>query len=85
MGSIGTRLDRLGGRARCPVCKQPDPPRSDVVVRTHVRGVTEEEVRAIRRGDVPSEPVREPERCLECGRATEIIIRMPGLGEKSRG
>ena len=85
MSRLGARLDRLGGQKRCPVCRQPNPPRESVEVRSNVRGLTEEEVHAIREGTYEPPAPREPERCTACGRQTEMIIRMPGLYERSRG
>jgi hypothetical protein len=85
MSRLSTRVERLGGGKRCPVCLQPGPLYGDVKIRTNITTLTEEDVKAIKAGTYVPPPPREPERCEECGRPTEIIIRMKGLNEKSRG
>jgi transposase len=85
MRGLNKRLDRISGPKRCPVCKQPNPPLEDIEVRTDVHTLTEEEVQAIRDGTYVEPLPREPERCPECGRPTEVIISMKGLPDKSRG
>ena len=85
MNKYSKRLDRLGGPKRCPVCRQPNPPREDVEIRENVHTLTEEEMQAVRAGTYVDPPPRKPERCPECRRPTEIIIRMQGIQDKSSG